>query len=526
MKRVLVTAGSCTAALCVLRGLSSDDELELYSCDLRDDSPSKIYVKEHFVVPRGTDKDFVKALLKICHRCKIDLLIPVSDFEIRELSKNIDLFEDSGCSVAVSGNRQIEIIGDKLDTCTHIRKLGLQTPETVADEKGISFGFPLMLRTRYSGLHKKIVAVVENKERLRYIVKNTKKPLVFSKFIKGEEYTIDAVASKNGKLLEALPRKRTVVMDGTSKVGDARKDTKMIEEVRTIVEGLGLKGLLCLQCIKKGSKNYYFEINGRAGSGLDLAVDAGVNMPRLCAEDYLGKSPEAFSSKPDYRLRMIRFEDRVLVSQKNKGFLFLDLDGTVLNVAERDYRVYRDILSESGYRTLQRNRYWNLRRKRTPIQEILAFNCPRSFVKSYLREREGRMELQRYLNFDVPVDGAKKALSILSKKYEVYLVTQRKSRKHVFEQLEKHGLFELFGGIITVSKKGKDPAALKAYEIKHFFPGVGIVGDRETDITAGKMAGIKTIAVLTGIRTEEFLRKQKPDDIISSIDKLPKLLGL
>jgi phosphoglycolate phosphatase-like HAD superfamily hydrolase len=53
-----------------------------------------------------------------------------------------------------------------------------------------------------------------------------------------------------------------------------------------------------------------------------------------------------------------------------------------------------------------------------------------------------------------------------------------------------------------------------------------IVGDSVVDVQAGKSAGAKTIAVLSGLFSREQLEKQKPDLIIDNISSLPHFLAL
>ena len=53
-------------------------------------------------------------------------------------------------------------------------------------------------------------------------------------------------------------------------------------------------------------------------------------------------------------------------------------------------------------------------------------------------------------------------------------------------------------------------------------PGAGVVvGDTETDILAGKALGLRTVAVLNGIRTEDFIKEVGPDLIISGLGEIP-----
>ena len=51
-----------------------------------------------------------------------------------------------------------------------------------------------------------------------------------------------------------------------------------------------------------------------------------------------------------------------------------------------------------------------------------------------------------------------------------------------------------------------------------------VIGDSVVDIKAGKLAGAKTVAVLSGIYTREELEPEKPDLIIENINEFPKFL--
>jgi phosphoglycolate phosphatase len=51
-----------------------------------------------------------------------------------------------------------------------------------------------------------------------------------------------------------------------------------------------------------------------------------------------------------------------------------------------------------------------------------------------------------------------------------------------------------------------------------------VVGDSVADVRAGKNAGAKTVAVLSGIFSRAELEEEKPDLILESVSKLPEFL--
>jgi phosphoglycolate phosphatase-like HAD superfamily hydrolase len=52
------------------------------------------------------------------------------------------------------------------------------------------------------------------------------------------------------------------------------------------------------------------------------------------------------------------------------------------------------------------------------------------------------------------------------------------------------------------------------------------VGDTRTDIKAGKAAGMKTVAVLTGFDDYDMLANESPDAIIDSIRNLVEVIAV
>jgi len=52
------------------------------------------------------------------------------------------------------------------------------------------------------------------------------------------------------------------------------------------------------------------------------------------------------------------------------------------------------------------------------------------------------------------------------------------------------------------------------------------VGDATVDIVAGKAAGMRTIAVLTGVDDYEALKGENPDMILDSVSQLEERLNL
>lgn len=103
-------------------------------------------------------------------------------------------------------------------------------------------------------------------------------------------------------------------------------------------------------------------------------------------------------------------------------------------------------------------------------------------------------------------------------------------KKKAYEELEKFGLAKHFQCVITAldtnDPKPSPEAIIKcARQLDIQMCRCIVVGDSIVDIRAGKNAGTKTVAVLSGIFSYDELKREKPDLILESINQLPQFLN-
>jgi len=96
--------------------------------------------------------------------------------------------------------------------------------------------------------------------------------------------------------------------------------------------------------------------------------------------------------------------------------------------------------------------------------------------------------------------------------------------------LKKRGLRDLFQSVITLDdvknrKPSGDPLVECAKRLGEHPEKCAYVGDATVDIVAGKEAGMKTIAVLTGVDDYEALKAEDPDMILESVSQLTERLS-
>ncbi|MBA4393664.1 MAG: hypothetical protein C0407_08945 [Desulfobacca sp.] len=130
------------------------------------------------------------------------------------------------------------------------------------------------------------------------------------------------------------------------------------------------------------------------------------------------------------------------------------------------------------------------------------------------------------------IDGVVDLLNQISRKgLKIGIVTStpRKHIDHKMSILEKMGVAGLINVVITADdapqkKPAPDPLIQCAKWLEAPVSECVYIGDTCLDIQAGKSAGMRTIAVLSGFDREEALAAEHPDALIQSVGSLKSVL--
>jgi len=252
-----------------------------------------LYISDkHYLVPSSSDQNFIPAVLEICKKEDIKLLIPTRDGELLLFAKNKEKFEKQGIYVMVSNPEVIEICNDKYRFYQFLTKNNIPTPKTYLPNQldFSSIHYPLVVKSRY-GSGSKALFKVENAEELQFFVNYVPNPVI-QEFANGNEYTVDLFSDFNGNVLTVVPRERIETFCGESYKGKTVKDTQIIEYAKNLAEKLETIGHITIQCIKNDNGIKFIEVNPRFGGGAILGIKSGANTPLLLIKLILGKRIE------------------------------------------------------------------------------------------------------------------------------------------------------------------------------------------------------------------------------------------
>jgi HAD superfamily hydrolase (TIGR01549 family) len=211
---------------------------------------------------------------------------------------------------------------------------------------------------------------------------------------------------------------------------------------------------------------------------------------------------------------------------KAKG-IFLDLDGTIVDSTGAYLEAARIAFRAVGKQMPENQVLLEIPRRieqRLTIDD-LTYGDTKEFMQVYLEAYYSVTEVKTKL-----MPNISDALKALSANAKLALITMRHCPSQVIQkELDCFDIAKYFTHFVTAmdtSKPKPSPEALircvEALDLE--MCDCIIAGDSVNDVRAGKAAGAKTVAVLSGLFQREELARECPDLILPDVTSLPEFV--
>lgn len=138
--------------------------------------------------------------------------------------------------------------------------------------------------------------------------------------------------------------------------------------------------------------------------------------------------------------------------------IFIDFDGTLVDIAPRHYRVYKKCVEKMGGTPLDQKKYWELKRDNISWDELLSMSGLEASKKGdYLKLFIDRIEsLEELYRDELFVDSLSALKKLSSNDNKLYLLSLRRNSDALDKQIEKLGigcfLRKFYQDIVTQKK--------------------------------------------------------------------------
>jgi carbamoyl-phosphate synthase large subunit len=322
---LISSAGRRVALLRIFREALQELKLDgrVLAADLSATAPAFHDADAGFQVPRCTSGEFLPALLSICEREEIRVLIPTIDTELPILAASRDAFARIGTYVHVSDPAVIALSADKLLTNAWLVEqrfptVHQTTPERIARDCS-ACTFPVFVKPRL-GSASVGVERVDDQEQFERVVRGV--DYVVEEVAPGVEYTVDVYVDSQGRSRCAVPRRRLEVRAGEVSKGITARHADLENLAMRIAEALpGGRGVVTIQIFldEASGRMSVIEINPRFGGGFPLTWEAGARYPVWLLQEVLGRAIDARTDCWNEDVVMLRWDDAVFVSAREAG---------------------------------------------------------------------------------------------------------------------------------------------------------------------------------------------------------------
>ncbi len=280
-------------------------------------APALYFADRGIMLPRIKSGDYIEAIIDICNKENVGLIVPTIDTELLLLADERDRIEsETSARLLVSDKEIIRICRNKIKTQEFLEKNGFLMPRLLSEDEispendGLSF--PLFVKP-IDGSSSIDAFKVNNKEELFTYLKLIDNPIV-QEYVAGEEYTVDAFLDFDSNLISVVPRVRIATRSGEISKGRIVKDREIIEDVTKLMKVLKPIGHITIQCKKTEKGVEYIEINPRFGGGAPMSIKAGADS---CKNLYRLMQGEKLEYNEDYKenVTFLRFDSCIMLNE-------------------------------------------------------------------------------------------------------------------------------------------------------------------------------------------------------------------
>jgi HAD superfamily hydrolase (TIGR01509 family) len=214
-----------------------------------------------------------------------------------------------------------------------------------------------------------------------------------------------------------------------------------------------------------------------------------------------------------------------------RGVIF-DLDGTLIDSLDVFLEALNHVLSSLGLSPISRGVLSNMLNEAMSLDGILLAISP-VFRERGLRERSKEAIRSSYRRLEERIGllpSVKEVLwALKAKGLKIGIVTARTTEgERKWSELRRLGIARFIDAFVTGSETKRKPEpdglllCLQRLNLKS--EECLFVGDSRADIRAGRKAGLKTVAVTTGVAGPDDLLAEEPDLIVDRVSCLLDIL--
>ena len=255
--------------------LSRKYKLKIFLIDKDKNAASFAVSKKtfNFISPPVKDKkNYILFLRKFILKKKIDIIFPVSEWELKILAEEKLYYKKRFIEVIISDLKVINICQNKLTTIKFLKKNKIFYPKTVSFNK-IKDNLPV-IKKRVKGSGSIDQSLIKN---LKEIPRFNNNKFFFQKYFNYQEYGADILNDLNGNYIHSSFKKKILMRSGDTDKAEMVHSKTFEDFAKRISVALRPVGIIDIDFLFNGKNFFILDINPRIGGGYPFTHEYGYN---------------------------------------------------------------------------------------------------------------------------------------------------------------------------------------------------------------------------------------------------------
>ncbi len=287
-----------------------DYDFHIVGVDVNRRAVGAHFVNSFHVVPEGVNPEYPHAILDLARKESIQVIVPLSDEEVLQLSRHRQLFALHGVTVLCSDFQSVQTASNKAALLTFLKEKGIAAPAFYnprslqeMDQAVEALGYPhqdVVLKPTHARGARGFWIVTEKPrltdlllkqrhlQQLPYsIIRNMLQDaavwpsIVVMQYLRGHDFNVDALC-RDGETLYCMPMRRLAPSAGPVQEGLIVHDSAIEEMVRQVIKAFGFNYNINVELAYPDESNtgqpLIYEINPRVSGPIAACSRAGINL--------------------------------------------------------------------------------------------------------------------------------------------------------------------------------------------------------------------------------------------------------
>lgn len=284
-------------------------------------APALFMADNYYITKKVSDSDYIYEVMNICLNENINAITTLIDTEISILSANREKFIEKGILPLCPDEKTANLCFDKFAMYKYLTKCNIPTVLTydsiesfIKAKNAGDIEFPVFIKPR-TGSGSVGAQKINTLSELKTVVNEGDFDYIIQEFMDCEDFDADVyVDTITNEAVSIFSKRKIETRIGGASKTISFKDENLFKFIEQIVKLFKFYGPIDMDFFFKEGKYFLSEINPRFGGAYLNAFGAGIDFPKMIANNIDGKINKKQIGNYDEGVLMLMYDDVIITT--------------------------------------------------------------------------------------------------------------------------------------------------------------------------------------------------------------------